>query len=35
VYFRRRAQEPARVRELDADEKSRVARLLRDKEGEA
>jgi cytochrome c-type biogenesis protein CcmH len=35
VYFRRRAQDPARVRELDADEQSRVARLLRDKEGEA
>jgi cytochrome c-type biogenesis protein CcmH len=33
MFFRRRAQEPARVRELDPDEQSRVARLLNDKEG--
>ena len=31
VYFRRRAQEPARPRELNPDEQSRVARLLHDK----
>lgn len=30
VFFRRRAQEPARVRELSADEHSRVERLLHD-----
>jgi cytochrome c-type biogenesis protein CcmH len=30
IFFRRRAQEPARPRELNADEQSRVARLLRD-----
>ena len=35
MFFRRRAQEPARVRELSADEHSRVARLLDDKEGGA
>jgi len=35
VFFRRRAQEPARPRELNADEQSRVARLLHDKEGGA
>lgn len=31
MFFRRRAHEPARVRELNPDEQSRVARLLRDK----
>jgi cytochrome c-type biogenesis protein CcmH len=30
VFFRRRAQEPARVRELSVDEHSRVVRLLQD-----
>jgi cytochrome c-type biogenesis protein CcmH len=30
IFFRRRAQEPARVRELSADEHSRVERLLHD-----
>ena len=30
VFFRRRAQEPARARELSADEHSRVERLLHD-----
>lgn len=35
IFFRRRAQEPARVRELDPDEQRRVARLLTDKEGGA
>jgi cytochrome c-type biogenesis protein CcmH len=30
IFFRHRAQEPARVRELSADEHSRVERLLRD-----
>lgn len=31
IFFRRRTQEPARVRELNPDEQNRVARLLRDK----
>ncbi|WP_119303844.1 cytochrome c-type biogenesis protein [Dongia deserti] len=35
IFFRRRAQEPARVRELDPEEQSRVARLLNDREGGA
>jgi len=30
IFFRRRAQEPARVRELSVDEHSRVVRLLQD-----
>ena len=30
IFFRRRAQEPARARELSADEHSRVERLLHD-----
>jgi cytochrome c-type biogenesis protein CcmH len=30
VFFRRRAQEPARARDLSADEHSRVVRLLED-----
>jgi cytochrome c-type biogenesis protein CcmH len=30
IFFRRRAQEPARARELNADEHSRVERLLHD-----
>ena len=30
LFFRRRAQEPARASDLSIDEKSRVARLLRD-----
>jgi cytochrome c-type biogenesis protein CcmH len=30
LFFRRRAQESARLRDLDPDEQSRVARLLRD-----
>ena len=30
LFFRRRAQEPARARELSADEHSRVERLLQD-----
>jgi cytochrome c-type biogenesis protein CcmH len=34
-FFRHRAQEPARMKELDADEQSRVARLLNDREGGA
>ncbi len=35
VYFRHRAREPGRVKELDPDEQSRVARLLNDREGGA
>ena len=35
VYFRRRAQEPARVSELSADERSRVERLLNERDGAA
>ena len=30
LFFRRRAQEPMRARELSADERSRVERLLHD-----
>ena len=30
VFFRRRAQDPARARELSVDEHSRVVRLLQD-----
>jgi cytochrome c-type biogenesis protein CcmH len=35
IYFRRRAQEPARVSELSADEESRVERLLNERDGAA
>jgi len=35
LFFRRRAQEPIRARALDADEQSRVARLLNEKDGGA
>lgn len=35
IFFRRRTQEPARVRELDPEEQRRLARLLNDKEGGA
>ena len=35
IYFRRRAQEPARVSELSAEEQSRVERLLNERDGAA
>jgi cytochrome c-type biogenesis protein CcmH len=34
-FFRQRAREPGRARELDPEEQSRVARLLNDREGGA
>jgi cytochrome c-type biogenesis protein CcmH len=35
IFFRRRAQDPARVAALDPEEQSRVARLLNERDGEA
>jgi cytochrome c-type biogenesis protein CcmH len=35
IFFRRRAQEPAQVPELDPEERNRVARLLDEREGGA
>lgn len=35
IFFRRRAQEPARVAELNPEERDRVARLLDEREGGA
>lgn len=35
IFFRRRAREPARVRDLDPEERSRVARLLGERDGGA
>jgi cytochrome c-type biogenesis protein CcmH len=35
LFFRQRARDPARVKELDPEEQSRVARLLNDREGGA